>query len=426
MKISRTLLWVGILLMVAAGCSDSVPGSGEGGKGKSSARDTDNDGIPDSEDPDIDGDDIPNGQDPDVDGDGILNAVDEDFDAGTGWTGSQPDATTGIAPDFDAGPAVDGGKQPDDPNCGSSSIDTTVEKVEVPGNVIVIYDKSGSMNDPWNLPDGTPSTRLLASAKAFLDALGPIATKVNVGSIFFPSSGDCNVAALNSGTQIDMMAGPDYLAAWNTYWMSNTAQGRTPLLEALMSADATLSTATFEGTTVVVVITDGDPNCSWDDDTSPGVANGLAASWLANGIKTYVIGLPGTSGTGDTILTDLAAAGGTTTFIKTTDSMVLQTEIAKIATDTVTTQLDSCVIKLDPPPPATDKVQMVATENGKELSVPRVINDDAGWSIVDDGKTVTVTLEGLLCRDAKEGRFSKITFAYGCVDLPPIPPPKPE
>jgi hypothetical protein len=167
------------------------------------------------------------------------------------------------------------------------------------------------------------------------------------------------------------------------------------------------------------VITDGDPNCTWDAT----MANALVAKWLTNGIKTYVIGLPGTTGNGQTVLNDLAVAGGTTQFFNTTDSMALQDQVAMIASQTVTMTLDSCNIKLDPPPEDPAKVVMVAVENGKKLSVPRDLGPNAGWTINSTGTQVELT--GLLCRDAKAGRFTKITFEYGCVDLPPIPPPKP-
>jgi hypothetical protein len=34
-------------------------------------------------------------------------------------------------------------------------------------------------------------------------------------------------------------------------------------------------------------------------------------------------------------------------------------------------------------------------------------------------------LTGRLCDDALAGRFEKVTFEYGCVDVPPLPPPPP-
>jgi hypothetical protein len=38
---------------------------------------------------------------------------------------------------------------------------------------------------------------------------------------------------------------------------------------------------------------------------------------------------------------------------------------------------------------------------------------------------VQVEIMGQLCDDAMGGRFSEITFEYGCKDLPPLPPPPP-
>jgi uncharacterized protein YegL len=269
------------------------------------------------------------------------------------------------------------------------------------------------------LPDGTPSTKLIAAGKAFYDALIPVAARVNVGTIFFPSTGSCGVDALNSGNQIDFLNGVAYLSAWDAYWMTHTAGGNTPLMQGLQAADAVLSTTTFAGTTVVVVITDGDPNCSWNEAT----ANGLVAKWLTNGVKTFVIGIPGLSGDGQTLLNTLAVAGGTTMFFNTTDSAVLQSQLEMITTQTITTTFDSCKIALDPPPPDPDMVVMIALENGMKLSVPRMLGADAGWTISADGTQVDLT--GLLCRDAKEGRFTEITFEYGCPPPPPIEPPKP-
>jgi hypothetical protein len=378
--------YLGLVLLL--GCSDSAPGSGGGRNGGNQ-------------------------------GDGDASAADG---GGTGWQGSGTgDGSVDPGPFVPVGDAaLADAAEVDTPTCGGDSIEATIERTEIPGNVLVVYDISGSMNDDWELPDGSKTKKLPASQTAFLDAITPIASKISVGTIFFPNGGTCNVAALDSGSQIAMMPGDDYLLAWTAFWTSRVAEGSTPLLEGLMAADVTLTGSTFTGTTVVLVITDGDPKCNWNATT----ANALVAKWLGTGIKTYVIGLPGLTGTGNAILTDIAIAGGTTNFITPTDSMVLQTEIAKIVTETVTSTLNSCVIELDPPPPSADKVQMVATENGKKMSVPRVLSDDAGWSITDDGSEVT--LEGLLCRDAKAGRFSKISFKYGCVDLPPIEAPIPE
>jgi len=53
--------------------------------------------------------------------------------------------------------------------------------------------------------------------------------------------------------------------------------------------------------------------------------------------------------------------------------------------------------------------------------VPRDLSVDAGWTLSADGKQIEIT--GRLCEDAMNGRFTSITFEYGCVDVPPLKPP---
>lgn len=64
-----------------------------------------------------------------------------------------------------------------------------------------------------------------------------------------------------------------------------------------------------------------------------------------------------------------------------------------------------------------------ATNPGQGLDVDRQLSSDAGWTLSDDGARVELT--GRLCEDALSGRFAKVTFEYGCVDVPPLPPPPP-
>jgi len=67
--------------------------------------DTDDDGIPNSEDDDIDGDGIPNSEDTDIDGDGIPNSEDTDTD-GDGINNSQDSTPEGIGSDSTSGISI--------------------------------------------------------------------------------------------------------------------------------------------------------------------------------------------------------------------------------------------------------------------------------------------------------------------------------
>jgi hypothetical protein len=66
---------------------------------------------------------------------------------------------------------------------------------------------------------------------------------------------------------------------------------------------------------------------------------------------------------------------------------------------------------------------LVATQSGVEQEVPGDLSKDASWTVNAAGNTVT--LEGQLCTMAKQGVFGALDFQYGCVDLPPLPPPPP-
>jgi hypothetical protein len=323
------------------------------------------------------------------------------------------------------------GTEPDDPNCGIVELKAKVETVEHPGNVLLVYDTSFSMTENWN-----NGTRFALASQAIINALTPLQDMLTIGSVFFPRPDPtgmsflliCTVSPIASTDQIDFRPGPDFLTAFSApvngaplYTPVMDAMGNlgaTPLKEALMQAQAALAAAPLEGLTSVVIITDGDPNCAWDPD-GPMVTQQIVTDWAAMGIRTYVVGLPGTSGAGDAILTNLAVAGGTMTYITPADSATLEMKLREIATETVMQGFETCTFDLDPAAEVPDKLLMIAQEGGMRQNVPHVAGPDAGWTISPDGKTVEIT--GALCDDATGGRFESITFEFGCPDIPPPP-----
>jgi hypothetical protein len=334
---------------------------------------------------------------------------------------------------------------PDPSDCGSLTLEAEVEVIERPGNVLLVFDRSGSMAQQWN---GEP--RWEAAGAAIENALMPLASIVTVGSVFFPSAdpnapptcvdptgiacvfvpwlvvpgGTCGVNPISAADQINFVTGPDFLSAFSG--AANTAPlyapvpgGLTPLKEGLQQAQTALASGTLTGLTSVVVITDGDPNCEWDAGTS----RQIVSDWQAAGISTHVIGLPGLSGEGEAVLNDLAAAGGTGMYITPSDSAALEQKLRQIAMETVQSGFESCEITINPPAEVPDKLHLVVTENGVDLDVARDLSVDASWSITADGGLVT--LEGRLCDDATAGRFQRLRFEFGCVELPPLEPPPP-
>jgi hypothetical protein len=331
----------------------------------------------------------------------------------------------------------------DEDDCGSLRLEGEVTKV--PGNVLLVFDRSFSMQMDWN-----GMLRSQAAGTAMLDALTPLAADLNIGMIGFPSPDpaairlNCTVLGIDSPDQIAFKPGMDAL---NELRMGGAgglskyepigpagggigaggplgggvAPGATPTAEAIAMADQALSGAMLTGATAVVLITDGEPNCMWDE----AAANATVARWLAEkNIKTYVVGLPGVGGFGGPILEALATSGGTAPYLTPTNSIELATKMNEIISSTV--GFNSCTIALNPKAELPDELQMVVEETAVmgQQEVPRDLGNGAGWSLTPDGQTVE--LLGKVCEDAQSGRFTALTFQYGCTELPPIKVTPPE
>jgi len=345
------------------------------------------------------------------------------------------------------------GTEADDPGCGTLKLEAEVDVIEHPGNVLLVFDTSGSMAMDWN-----GQQRWQAAGDAVKNALMPLQDMLTIGTVFFPRSdpnapavcidpsgitcalgiplyvqgGTCGVTPITSMDQINFVDGPTFLTTFagpggmTAPPYAPVPGGFTPLKEGLQQAQMALASATLTGITSVIVVTDGDPNCEWDNPAGSGVmvSNQIVTDWLAMGIKTYVIGLPGTTGAGDAVLTQLAQAGGTMQYITPADPATLEAKLREIATETVQQGFDSCTIGLNPAAEAPEKLLMIVEENGMRLNVPHDAGaNGAGWTISTDGATVEIT--GPLCDDAMGGRFNAINFEFGCPDIPP-PPPLPE
>ncbi len=313
---------------------------------------------------------------------------------------------------------------PDPTNCGSETLKGDVKMIDMPGNVLMIFDRSGSMSQVWT---GGKTPKWQAAGGAMISALMPLQDKLTIGAVFFPNNAffSCSVDPITNMDQIAFMPGAMALAKMQAAAPSGTPTplysatiGQTPTLEALQAADVAISTATLKGATAVILVTDGDPNCKWDQT----MAVNIVTAWAAKGIKTYALGVPGVGGTGAQNLNTLAMAGGTMQYIAPTDATTLQMKIQEIVQQTVSVGFDNCVIHLDKPTSVPDKLHLVVTSKGVDQDVPHTFSTgEKAWTISADGGTVE--LLGNLCAAAKNGTYEKIDFKFGCVELPAAPPP---
>jgi hypothetical protein len=338
---------------------------------------------------------------------------------------------------------------PDSMDCGHIRIDTNVTMIQKPGNVLVVFDRSTSMQQDWN---GKPKYE--AAGDAVIAALTPLKALLTVGGIFFPSvdtagtaaaddpcamgcnvanpihwipgpgacclnnvAGSCSVNTIDKPDEIDFTTADGFIAGMPMQW-NNPGISETPLGTAIERAASAISGRKFSDPLIVLVITDGEPNCGTDGQK---VLDQITM-WHTAGINTHVVGLPGAQAAAD-VLNMMAAAGGTGMYIDPADPTELEMRLNSVISSTLKKGFDSCVFKLNPKPDAPEKLHLIVTEKGMESDVARDLSKDAHWSLNADADQVT--LEGQLCDFAKDGTFDAVRFDYGCVTQPPLQPPPP-
>jgi hypothetical protein len=337
-------------------------------------------------------------------------------------------------------------QEPDPTDCGKLELKTDVKTVDKPGNVLVVFDRSGSMEADWN---GAPKYQ--AAGDALLSAITPLKGLLTIGGIFFPSTpagdadvncpagcnvadpihwipgpgacclngvaGSCNVNTIDQPDELKFSTADDFITGLPLQWHLNGANG-TPLEAGVARAAEAIKAQTFTDPLIVIVMTDGEPNCNTN---ATNVLNQIT-EWKTAGIPTHVIGLPGAQGAAD-LLNMMAQMGGTDKYLDPADPQELEMRLRTVISSTVRTGFDSCSFHLDPKAEVPAKLHMIVKQNGQESDVARDLSKDAHWKINDAGDLVE--LEGQLCDMAKDGTFESIRFVFGCVDTPPLEPPPP-
>jgi hypothetical protein len=344
--------------------------------------------------------------------------------------------------------------------CGSTRIVANPPIV----NVLLVVDKSLSMDDK---PLGFADTKWVSLRDALATTLDQTQDKINYGLDLFPYSGksgsplptngECHVPALTAPVVVPVQGGtqaaPLILAALD----KNPPGGQTPTALALMRAYAYFKTGAgkaLAGDKYVLLATDGGPNCNPDPDVSceaatctvnmdgkcmESVGNCCAASIPGGpttcldqdtsvaavksllvdvGVKTIVVGIPGTEAYVDT-LNALAAESGVTNpdappgyFAVSAASGVagLADALGHITTGLV----KSCELHLDEEPPDRDHLFVVV--DGVALTE----DDPDGWTIPDPDLTPPVIqITGATCEKLETDGAEYINVTYGCPQYDP-------
>lgn len=214
------------------------------------------------------------------------------------------------------GPIIGGG--PSDSGVMGCAV-ASVKSEFVPANILVVLDRSGSMN--CNLPpitdsaaceknpvqaDATQPTKWAVVKKALKDAVAALPGTTSVGLSYFNTDDECGANSLPSvGVKLLVPAQIDALGA---NLDGAKAQGGTPIVGATILAYKHLhQQAQVTGNKFVLLITDGAETCDADKIAQLGAEIPKA---MSVNIRTFVIGAPGSEGARG-MLSEMAFMGGT-------------------------------------------------------------------------------------------------------------------
>jgi hypothetical protein len=313
----------------------------------------------------------------------------------------------------------------------------------------LVVDTSGSMDWPPGWAPVTPddskppgATKWEITREALRGAAASLADDVAVGMNFFPNTteDDDESRCLRNEVALPIaVLGPasssvraDFEAALDLV----VPNGATPTEGAYLYGLEQLRNTSLTGNRFVLLITDGTPTCTIDCectednlpvDSAPLIAD--AASARDDGIRTFVIGSPGSEQTRD-VLSALATEGGTAApgcsdagpvycHLDMTTESDLAAGLAD-ALEQVAAGLRSCEY---PVPAAPDdgtvdpsRVNVLFTPSGgKTKTIPRDPSQSAceeGWQYGENQETVVLC--GAACEEAKSDVGATVEVLLGC------------
>jgi hypothetical protein len=325
---------------------------------------------------------------------------------------------------------------------------TTGNAALTPANLVIMYDKSGSMGDTRDGFD--PNQRWVPvgeGMKAFLS--DPASASMSAALQFFPLGATDDSFSLEKNNQIvcDYPYG-DYAGAGGIPLTSLTNPkkmltalgvinpvGGTPTLPALQGAihyAKSIAAEKVNDKTAVVLVTDGEPNLvvgnnGGVDVLGPGCPNNdiphvaaeaKAAFDAAPSVATYVIGV----GPALDSMNAIAAAGGTKSAFKVdVADPAKTTTIFREALESIRAASASCNFKMPAPPAGqtldTKAVNIVYTGGDGKHLVLDYSTDCAsgnGWRYDNPAAPSTITLCPSTCNVARADRAGQLKIAFGC------------
>ncbi len=356
---------------------------------------------------DLDGDGIPDDQDPDRDGDGEVNVTDP-----------SPDGT--FDPPADDEPPTD----PTDPGPGSPPVcqdEVFNNSVENP-RILLVVDRSGSMDQD---ADGYNGTKWQGAKAALSEVVTALDADISFGLMMYPAGSSNDEVCEEGGLEVAVAAqnADNIIDSLN----DTAPAGGTPTAPTLLAAKAVLDgMPAVGGKRVVVVATDGAPNCNMSLDldtctcTNPNgcdnVQNCLddqgsydaAVALNQAGYPLFVVGITGSEGFAY-VLNGMAQAGGTAIAGATQYYDASSADNLAASLESVAVRVGSC--RFDLANPTTGSSDITVTSNGSTIA--RDPSRTIGWDLVDQD---TIEVFGGACASVVNST-SSVTVHY-CTPAP--------
>jgi len=306
-------------------------------------------------------------------------------------------------------------------SCG----DTTITPNRAPVDVLLVLDRSSSMEysitgDCYCALTGTSqgslcrpvpdncSTRWSVVVPAVDQTIAANPT-LNWGLELFsaPDAPSCSVS-LNPQVPLAVDGGAKIQALLPTLKLALY----TPTALAINAANLYLQSLKDGNDKVILLATDGEPNCkngqaNADDDTPAAVAAAAAAA--SNGFPVYVIGIGPSQALAN--LQQIAVAGGTKDFYRADSAQALSASLSTISKIVAST----CEFQTPQVPPDATLVYVYVD---KQLINQDVNPTDDGWMF--GATTSNIVLTGSYCTNLLAGAPSTVQIIFGCPGY--IPP----
>ncbi|MGC4065132.1 MAG: vWA domain-containing protein [Polyangiaceae bacterium] len=310
---------------------------------------------------------------------------------------------------IDVGTSGRGGANGGESSCGIESYD----RESKPAQIILVLDRSGSMEDP-------PSGGSIPKWEMTLPPLRSVVTATDAtiewGLKLYPELDETKSCAPESIVPlIHVPIAPNNAATVVAKMDAASPKGDgTPTGDAVKFATAHLDELgkSTDNPKFILLATDGDPSCPSSD--ASGYAVDAITTALDKGYPTFVIGVDTTKSTSIKRLNAMAKAGGRPRTVTNPEEEPLfylastQTELEN-ALRAITTSVASCVFESSPPPPVPENIAVDFGGKRAERDPSRT----NGWEYTREDHS-QLEVYGQWCERIQGEAKNHVQIRYGC------------